>query len=103
MNVSIDSDRHMDHDDSMITTVTTKNMVSIPAEVWRKLGIKPGTKLDWTAVEGSNEIHVRVLPSRGELAEQLLGSWRKWMPEVDAVAELIKERELDDALERESP
>jgi AbrB family looped-hinge helix DNA binding protein len=30
----------------MITTVTKKNMITIPAEVGRRFGIKPGYKLD---------------------------------------------------------
>ena len=57
----------------MITTVTQKNMVTIPAEVGRKLGIKPGWRLDWQPVEGRDEILVRVIPDRGERARRLLG------------------------------
>lgn len=56
----------------MITSVTEKNMVTIPAEVRRRLGIKPGSKLEWQPVEGRKEILVRVIPCRGELALQLL-------------------------------
>lgn len=81
----------------MITTVTTKNMVTIPAEVGRKLGIKPGCKLDWTAIEGKAEIRVRVMPSRGELARRIRGTGREHSPDVDAVAGLIEERELDES------
>jgi AbrB family looped-hinge helix DNA binding protein len=80
---------------SMVTTVTQKNMVTIPAEVGRKLGIKPGWKLDWQPVEGREEILVRVIPDRGELARRLLGSGRKFSPERDAVSELIDERESE--------
>jgi AbrB family looped-hinge helix DNA binding protein len=80
---------------SMITTVTQKNMVTIPAEVGRKLGIKPGWKLDWQPVEGKEEILVRVIPNRGELARRLLGSGRKYSPDRDSVAELIAEREAE--------
>jgi len=77
---------------SMITTVTQKNMVTIPAEVGRRLGIKPGWKLDWRPVEGREEILVRVIPDRGELARRLLGTGRKYSPDRDGVAELIAER-----------
>jgi AbrB family looped-hinge helix DNA binding protein len=80
---------------SMVTTVTQKNMVTIPAEVGRKFGIKPGWKLDWQPVEGREEILVRVIPDRGELARRLLGSGRKFSPERDAVSELIAEREAE--------
>jgi AbrB family looped-hinge helix DNA binding protein len=77
---------------SMITTVTQKNMVTIPAEVGRKLGIRPGWKLDWQPVEGKEEILVRVIPDRGELARRLLGAGRKFSPNRDAGAELVAER-----------
>lgn len=79
----------------MITTVTQKNMVTIPAQVGRRLGIKPGWKLDWQPVEGRDEILVRVIPDRGELARRLLGSARRFSPERDAVAELAAEREAE--------
>lgn len=77
---------------SMITTVTSKNMVTIPAEIARRLGIRPGYRLDWQPVEGEEEILVRVIPDRGELARRLLGAGREFAPERDAVAELIQER-----------
>ena len=77
---------------SMITTVTQKNMITIPAEVGRRFGIKPGYRLDWQPVEGKDEILVRVIPDRGELARRLLGAGRRFSPECDAVAELIAER-----------
>jgi AbrB family looped-hinge helix DNA binding protein len=76
----------------MITTVTQKNMVTIPAEVGQKLGIKPGWRLDWQLIEGRDEILVRVIPDRGERARRLLGASRKLSPERDAVAELVAER-----------
>lgn len=75
----------------MITTVTQKNMATIPAEVGRKLGIKPGWKLDWQPMEG-DKILVRVIPDRGELARRLLGTGRKFSPDRDGVAELVAER-----------
>jgi len=43
----------------MVTTITQKNRVTIPAEVRRKLGIKPGWRLDWQPGEGRDEIMVR--------------------------------------------
>ena len=80
----------------MITTVTRKNMITIPAEVGRAFGIKPGWRLEWVANVEANEILVRVIPDRGELARRLLGSGRKYSPERDSVAELLAEREADD-------
>jgi AbrB family looped-hinge helix DNA binding protein len=79
----------------MITTVTQKNMVTIPPEVARKLGIKPGWRLDWQLVEGKDEVVVRVIPDRGELARRLLGIGRRFSPHRDGVAELIAEREAE--------
>ena len=77
----------------MITTVTQKNMIPIPAEVGRHFGIKPGYRLDWQVMEGRDEILVRVIPDRAELARRLLGAGRRFAPERDAVAELIAERQ----------
>ena len=83
----------------MITTVTQKNTVTIPAEVARKLGIKPGYKLDWQPVEGKDEIVVKVIPNRGELARRLCGMGSELAPGRDLVSELEEERERED-LER---
>ena len=47
---------------------------------------------DWQPVEGKEEIPVRVIPDRGELARRLLGAGGKFAPERDSVAELIQER-----------
>jgi bifunctional DNA-binding transcriptional regulator/antitoxin component of YhaV-PrlF toxin-antitoxin module len=80
---------------SMITTVTQKNMVTIPVEVARVFGIQPGWKLDWQAVPGTDEIRVRVIPDRAELARRLLGAGKKYSPARDGVAELIAERETE--------
>ncbi|WP_374686056.1 AbrB/MazE/SpoVT family DNA-binding domain-containing protein [Promineifilum sp.] len=79
----------------MITTVTQKNMVTIPAEVGRAFGIRPGWRLEWTPNVERNEIVVRVIPDRGELARRLLGSGRQYKPERDSVADLIVERETE--------
>jgi len=79
----------------MKATVTRKNMVTIPAEVRKRLGIKPGWRLDWQSVEGRDEILVRVIPHRGELARRLLGAGRKFSPDRDAVSELVAERSAE--------
>lgn len=83
----------------MITTVTQKNMVTIPADVARALGIKPGYKLDWLPVEGKDEIIIRVIPDRAELARRLMGKGAHLAPGRDVIAELDEERERED-LER---
>ena len=80
----------------MQTTVTRKNMVTIPAALGRQFAITPGCKLDWDAVEGGTaEIRVRVIPRRGDQAQRLLGAGRAFSPTRDAVAELIAERVVE--------
>ena len=76
----------------MTTKVSRENTVTIPAEVGRKMGIKPGDRLDWRLVEGRNEILVRVIPDRGKLARRLLGGGRVLSPDRDSVAELVADR-----------
>lgn len=78
----------------MITTVTQKNMVTIPAEVGRKFGIKPGFQLDWEAT-GENQIMVHVLPSRDVLARQLQGKGKAYAGSRNLVAEVDEEREQE--------
>ena len=82
----------MDYFDSMITTVTQKNMVTIPAEVGRMFGIKPGFQLDWEPGIKPNEMVVKVLPSRDVLAVQLRGMGRKYAKGRDLATELDDER-----------
>jgi bifunctional DNA-binding transcriptional regulator/antitoxin component of YhaV-PrlF toxin-antitoxin module len=79
----------------MITTVSGKNMISIPAEIARKYGIKPGWKLDWQPSEKEESLMVRVIPDRAEIARRLLGSGAEIGRGRDAVAELIAEREAE--------
>jgi bifunctional DNA-binding transcriptional regulator/antitoxin component of YhaV-PrlF toxin-antitoxin module len=70
-------------------------MVSIPAALARQLGITPGCKLEWEADAENEEIRVRVIPKRGDLARRLMGAGRKFSPGRDAVAELVEERRAD--------
>ena len=44
----------------MITTVTGKNQVTIPADVARKYRIEPGAQLEWQPGRGQDEITIRV-------------------------------------------
>ena len=81
----------------MITTVTSKNMVSVPAAIGRQLGITPGYRLDWHLADpAENTLTVRVIPDRKTMSERLFGSGKRFSPKRDLVAELIKEREAED-------
>jgi AbrB family looped-hinge helix DNA binding protein len=80
----------------MITTVTGKNQVTIPAELARAFNIKAGTRLEWTP-EADGALRVKPLPSRGELARRLAGIGRPWLkPDDDPIADLIRERVIED-------
>jgi AbrB family looped-hinge helix DNA binding protein len=84
----------------MTTTVTESNQVSIPPEIARDFDIHPGTQLEW-AKAGEGTILVKPLPSRGELARQLMGAGRRWLkPGADPIGELVRERERDDILDQ---
>jgi AbrB family looped-hinge helix DNA binding protein len=80
----------------MITTVTGKNQVTIPADLARELNIKAGTQLDWSKDEDGT-LRAKPLPGRGELADRLQGFGRQWLKAgEDPVAELIEERVRED-------
>jgi bifunctional DNA-binding transcriptional regulator/antitoxin component of YhaV-PrlF toxin-antitoxin module len=79
----------------MESTVTTKNMTSIPQALARRLGIKPGWKLDWQEGDKADEMKVRVIPDRAERGRRLLGSGSFLSPEHSAVDDLVTEREQE--------
>lgn len=80
----------------MITTVTGKNQITIPAVLARQLNIQPGQRIDWQI--GKDDILIaKLLPRKSELARQAAGMGRGWLAEgEDPVAELIDERIIDD-------
>ena len=53
----------------MITTVTGKNQITIPAELARELDIAPGTRLDWAKGE-TGVLIVKVIPNRAIVRER---------------------------------
>lgn len=86
----------------MITTVTGKNQITIPAKLASAVGIQPGMRIEWT-VGGEGILIAQVLPSRGELARKAEGMGRAWLTgNEDPIADLIAERvqeDLDEELE----
>ncbi|MCX6359498.1 MAG: hypothetical protein NT029_06825 [Armatimonadetes bacterium] len=80
----------------MITTVITRDMVSIPAAIAREHGIRPGYKLDWSSIVGSDDLRGRVIPDRSALAQMLYGIGRDVAPGRDLIAELDDAREAED-------
>jgi AbrB family looped-hinge helix DNA binding protein len=80
----------------MITTVTGKNQITIPAALARRLNIEPGQRIDWHIGEDGVLI-AKLLPRREELARRAAGMGREWLDEgIDPVADLIKERSKAD-------
>ena len=76
----------------MITTVTGKNQITIPAKLATQLDIQPGTQIDWSISE-DGVLLARLLPRRGQLARKAAGMGRVWLKQgVDPVAALIQER-----------
>jgi bifunctional DNA-binding transcriptional regulator/antitoxin component of YhaV-PrlF toxin-antitoxin module len=80
---------------TMTTTVTTKNMVSIPVDLARMFGIKPGYTFDWSPTGRPEEIIVRVVPDRQALSRRLMGAGAVFSPSRSAVTELVRERSED--------
>ena len=84
----------------MITTITGKNQVTLPAEIVRALDLTPGTQLDWTIGPDRTLVATPVL-SRAQRAAALLGAGRKYLrPGSDPVRDLIAERAQEDADEQ---
>ena len=77
----------------MITRITGKNQVTVPAAIVAEADLRPGTRLDWQIAEEGILI-VRVLPDRGTRASQLRGSGRRYRRpnRASAVDGLVRER-----------
>lgn len=56
----------------MITTITGKNQVTLPADLVRELGWLPGTRLDWQRLD-DHSLVVRRVPTRGERVRRAMG------------------------------
>jgi bifunctional DNA-binding transcriptional regulator/antitoxin component of YhaV-PrlF toxin-antitoxin module len=80
----------------MASTVTGKNQISIPIEVARKHGIRPGCRLEWLDSDDPDLLQARVIPDPRTLADRLRGRGRKYLREgQDPVGDLVRERATD--------
>jgi len=79
----------------MTTTVTSKIMVSIPAELAWMFHIKPGYTFDWSPSGRPEEIIVHVIPDRKDLSPRLMGAGARVSADRSAVSELVEERRQD--------
>jgi bifunctional DNA-binding transcriptional regulator/antitoxin component of YhaV-PrlF toxin-antitoxin module len=50
----------------MVTQVTGKNQVTIPATIAREYGIEVGSRIDWLPGDKPNEIRVQIQPTTSE-------------------------------------
>ncbi len=67
----------------MITTLTGRNQITIPARLAERLCLKPGARIEWLAGDAPDEIHCRILPDPARLARELQGAGRKYLrPEI---------------------
>jgi AbrB family looped-hinge helix DNA binding protein len=81
---------------SVITTVTGKNQITIPAQLARELDIAPGTRLDWTKGDDGSLI-VKIIPNRAELARRLAGRGRRHLrPGSHPIRDLVEDRVGED-------
>ncbi len=81
----------------MITKVTGKNQVTVPAKIAAREGIHPGTRLDWQVTNQEHVLLIHVLPDRSTLASQLRGSGQRYRKTgSDPIKNLIRQREQED-------
>ena len=81
----------------MITKVTGRNQVTLPASVVHELGIERGAMIEWIVEKKTNGGRFKILPSRGELAKSLFGAGAKYLkPGENWSKELCEERERED-------
>lgn len=82
--------------DIMITTMTGKNQVTLPAEIVKALDLTPGTQLEWS-IGADRSLIATPQPNRAQRAAALYGAGRRYLRlGVDPVADLITERLQDD-------
>jgi hypothetical protein len=83
----------------MITTITGKNQVTLPAALVRALDLTAGTELDWE-IGPNGTLIATPRPSKARLAAALMGAGRRYLrPGSDPVAALVAERVADEDAE----
>ncbi len=82
----------------MITNITGKNQLTVPAKIAALAGIKPGARLDWRHTKRKHILEVRILPDRATQATELMGIGIKYKnSDTDTVANLICDRGKDES------
>lgn len=83
----------------MITRITGKNQVTVPAEIVGKAGLKAGTRLDWRTTDREGVLEVHVLPDQATLASGLRGRGNSFRRHDGSPVDCLhRERERDEDL-----
>ena len=84
----------------MITTVTGKNQVTIPAEIAKKEGLKPGTRLEWRSTGRPQVLEVVILPDVPSIASALRGRGNRSRRRAGSpIDRLVQQRGDDEQME----
>jgi AbrB family looped-hinge helix DNA binding protein len=83
----------------MITTVTGKNQITIPAAIANRIGLKSGSRIDWQLSSQPDEIRCIVLPEPSVIAASLRGAGKRFLKsEQNPSADLLAERSADESI-----
>jgi bifunctional DNA-binding transcriptional regulator/antitoxin component of YhaV-PrlF toxin-antitoxin module len=80
----------------MITRITGKNQVTVPAEIARREGMRPGTRLEWRATDRAHILEVRVLPDPASLAMYLRGRGNKSRRQAGSPVDRLVEQRTEE-------
>ncbi len=81
----------------MITRITGKNQVTVPARIVAMEGMEPGTRLEWIPTDRDHVIEVRVLPNIAGVASTLRGRGARYAKQAGgAVDRLMGDRRRED-------
>ena len=82
----------------MVTTVTGKRQITIPAEIAANLGIVTGTRIEWSADPKRGTATLTVKPGRKALLQSLRAIGRKYRETGESAGTILdRERDRDDA------
>ena len=82
----------------MITTVTGKNQITIPAAIANRIGLKSGSRIDWQLSSNADEIRCIVLPEPSTIAASLRGAGKRFLKAgQDPSAALLSERTTEES------
>jgi bifunctional DNA-binding transcriptional regulator/antitoxin component of YhaV-PrlF toxin-antitoxin module len=86
-----------DYTNSVITRITGKNQVTVPAVIVEKAGLKAGTRLDWRTTDREGVLEVHVIPDNITLAAALRGRGSRFKRRDGSVVDRLHgERDLEE-------